>query len=166
MTTTLAMTPDHALAFTPQGGEVESAAFSVPFKLLAVAMVTLALAWAWQMASKGLIEWTLQSAGWMGAALAMMAYTEWHILTGKTTLSSTHLKQTWVWNKQVALSDLAYAKLIRLPGLDWLIAPRLYTRTFSNKLAVFYAASPAMLAEFRRLEHTLQSLRASARNTP
>ena len=130
--------------------------------MLAVALVTMAMVWAWHMWSNGLIELTLESSGWMGAALAMMAYTEWHILTGKTTLDHQALQQTWVWRKRVDLRELAYVKLIRVPGLEWLIAPRLYTRTFSNKLSVFYAASPAMLAEFSRLEADLKSLRQHA----
>lgn len=89
----------------------------------------------------------------------MMAYTEWHIVRGKTTLDSTCLQQSWVWAKRTELRDLAYAKLIRVRGLDWLIAPRLYTKTFSGKLAVFYAAAPEMLAEFQRLEQELKTLR-------
>ncbi len=149
-------------AFAPANGCVQGPAFSVPFKLLAVAIVTLALLWAWRLASQGQIEPTLQSSGWMAAALAMMVYTEWHILTGKTTLDHQTLQQTWVWRKQVKLNELAYAKLFRVRGLDWLIAPRLYTRTFSNKLSVFYAASPAMLAEFARLQDCLTSTRHSA----
>jgi len=127
--------------------------------MLAVTLVTLAMVWAWHMWSNGLIELTLQSSGWLGAALAMMTYTEWHILRGKTSLDSTLLEQTWIWHKRVPLQELAYAKLIRVRGLDWLIAPRLYTRTFSNKLSVFYAVSPAMLLEFSRLEKELQTLR-------
>lgn len=147
------------LVFTPVNGPVTCAAFSVPFKMLAVALVTMAMGWAWHMWSNGLIELTLQSSGWLGAALAMMVYTEWHILTGKTTLNSQALEQTWVWRKRVELHELGYAKLIRVRGFEWLIAPRLYTRTFSNTLSVFYAASPVMLQEFTRLAEELKALR-------
>ena len=89
----------------------------------------------------------------------MMVYTQWYILTGKTRLSSEALEQTWVWNKRTPLKELAFAKLIRVRGLEWLIAPRLYTRTFSGKLAVFYAADAPMLAEFERLERELKMVR-------
>ena len=101
----------------------------------------------------------VDSSGWLAAALGLMACTEWYILKGKTTLNSTSIKQTWVWNKSAELRDLAYVKLIRIRGLDWLVAPRLYTKTFSGKLAVFYAADAAMLAEFGRLEQALQAMR-------
>jgi len=58
------------------------------------------------------------------------------------------------------LGELAYGKLIRVRGLDWLIAPRLYVRTLMGKFAVFYAASPAMVAEFERLVAELKEFRS------
>ena len=152
---TLAGSP--AFTFAPQGGAQACHAFSLPFKLLAVAMVTMALAWGTHMWSTGLLEWTLSSSGWLVAALCMMSYTVWHILNGITTLDDKALQQTWVWRKRVELHELSYAKLIRVRYLEWLIAPRLYTRTFSNKLAVFYAISPSMLQEFQRIEDALKA---------
>lgn len=107
----------------------------------------------------GVLEMTLASSGWLGAALCMMLYTQWFILRGTTTMDSTGLEQDWVWRKRVELTDLAYAKLIRVRGLEWLIAPRLYTKTFSHKLTVFYVTSPAMLEECERLETHLREVR-------
>lgn len=155
--TAMALAGSPAFSFQPEGGPLACPAFSLPFKLLAVAMVTLALAWATHMWNTGLLEWTLQSSGWLVAALAMMSYTVWHILNGITTLDEKALQQTWVWRKRVEIHELAYAKLIRVRYFEWLIAPRLYTRTFSNKLAVFYAISPAMLQEFHRIEQALKA---------
>lgn len=143
------------LSFSPQGGSLSCSAFSGSFKALAVLLVSLAFIWGWRMWAHGLLEPTWQSSGWLLAALGLMAYTEWHILRGKTTLNSETIKQSWMWDKQVALHDLAFAKLFRVRGLDWLIAPRLYTKTFSGKMAAFYAADPAMLAEFKRLAQAL-----------
>ena len=134
-------------------------AFSATFKALATVLVTAAVAWGWHMWANGLIEVTLAASGWLAAALCMMVYTHWYIMTGKTKLSSDALEQTWVWNKRTTLSELAFVKLIRVRAFDWLIAPRLYTKTFSGKLTVFYAADRAMLAEFERLEHELKLLR-------
>jgi hypothetical protein len=143
--------------FVPQQALLESASFSVFFKFLAVSIVTLAALWAWQMWSQGMLEATLRSSGWLAAALAMMAFTEWHILRGKTRLTVEALEQSWVWRKRVVLNELAYAKLVRVAGLDWLIAPRLYTRTFGNKLTVIYVTGPAMLAEMQKLERHVQT---------
>ena len=153
------MTSTALFSFDPTGGCLECSAFSTPFKVLAVVLVTAAVAWGLHMWVNGLIEATLASSGWLFAALCMMVYTQWYIVTGKTRLSSEALEQSWVWNKRTPLNELAFAKLIRLRGFDWLIAPRLYTKTFSGKLAVFYAADKAMLAEFERLEHELKAVR-------
>ncbi len=147
--------------FQPSGGLVRGPAYSRPFKGLAVTVVGLIIAWGVQLWSRGQMVLTLQSSSWVLAAVALMLVTEWHILRGTTTLDSTALQQTWVWHKRVAISDLAYAKLVRVRGLDWLIAPRLYTRTFSNKLTVFYAASPQLLSELKRMAQELDAARTS-----
>lgn len=145
--------------FSPQGGALQCSAFSPVFKALAVVLVSLACAWGWHLMAGGALQPTLQSSGWLGAALCMMLYTEWHILRGKTTLNARFLQQSWVWTKRVEIGELAYARLFRVPGLDWLIAPRLYTRTYANRLAVFYAYGADMLREFKRLETELAALR-------
>jgi hypothetical protein len=127
--------------------------------VLALLLVTLSVGWIWKMWLDGQWVMTLNSGGWLLASLGMMVLTEWHILQGKTTLDSQCLQQSWVWHKRVALNELAYAKLIRVRGFEWLIAPRLYTKTFSGKLAVFYAAAPDVLAELERLAAELDALR-------
>ena len=153
------MTTPELFCFTPAGGRVESSAFSVPFKILATALIAPAVAWGLQLWSSGTIAWTLAASGWLFAALCLMLYTGWYIYNGKTTLDNTTLEQTWVWHKRAELRQLAYVKLIRMRGFEWLVAPRLYTKTYSGKLAIFYASSPAMLVEFERMEAELKALR-------
>lgn len=153
------MSSPELFAFKPTGGRVVSSAFSVPFKVLAIALITPAVLWGWDLWSNGTIALTISSSGWLLAALCLMVYTGWYIFYGKTTIDNVALEQTWVWHKKAELRQLAYVKLIRLRGFEWLIAPRLYTKTYSGKLAIFYTASPAMLAEFERLERELKALR-------
>lgn len=152
--------------FELPSGPLRCNAYSLPFKVLATVLVLGCIWWLmglWQAshlpANGNAMNVSLAGYGMVLAALAMMAYTLWHILTGVTTLSADKLQQTWVWNKELALADLAYVKLIRVRGLDWLIAPRLYARTLLGKFAVFYAADPAMLDEFARLQQELQAVR-------
>lgn len=133
-------------------------AFSVPFKLLATVIVLacaagFAQAWYGGKVSGG------TGGGWFLAGLALMGYTGWHILRSKTWIDETGLHQSWVWDKHMDLRELAYARLIRVRGLDWLIAPRIYVRTLMGKFAVFYAASPAMIEEFERLARELSAFR-------
>lgn len=153
------MTTPELFAFKPTGGRMESSSFSVPFKVLAAALITPALVWAGQLWLSGTIALTLASSGWLLAALCLMVYTGWYIFNGKTTLDNITLEQTWVWHKRAELRQLAYVKLIRMRSLEWLVAPRLYTKTYAGKLAIFYASSPAMLVEFQRMENELKALR-------
>ena len=135
-------------------------AFSPFFKLLAGAVVLAIAYWfarLWFDGKAGGGAVSIMS--WFIAALAMILYTWWHILRSVTSLDTTQLQQSWVWNKKVELRELAYAKLIRVRGLEWLIAPRLYVRTLMGKSAVFYSADPQMLSEFERLAAQLKAFR-------
>jgi hypothetical protein len=139
-------------------------AFSKPFCAVAIAIVALCTYGVWSVWSQGQLGSQANPAAatglyWSLAALALMTYSLWCILTSTTTLTAHSLAQTFVWNKYVALQDLAYCKLIRVPGLDWLIAPRLYCRTVMGKFAVFYAADPAMIAQMQRLRDELDAYR-------
>ncbi len=152
--------------FTPTGGTVSGPAFSRPFKALAVGIVGGCAVWLFLLWQSGQLSstgrWQSNGLGWTVAAMALLSWTLWAILTSRTTLSSTALLQTWIWNKSVDLNDLAYCKLIRVPGLEWLIAPRLYVRTLMGKISVFYAARGPLLAEFERLSQELSQHRLGA----
>jgi ABC-type multidrug transport system fused ATPase/permease subunit len=139
-------------------------AFSLSFRMLAVAIVLGCGYWVFMLWSTGKLTAGAGSAAgsglsWSLAALALMAYTLWCILTSVTTLTNSTLEQTFVWNKKLDLHELAYVKLIRVPGLDWLIAPRLYCRTLLGKFAVFYTSDVKMVAEFERLRDELSAFR-------
>ena len=144
--------------FLVQQKGVEAAAFSVTFKVLASAMVLgggAMLVQLWRAAPSGggmAVSWF--SAGWL-----LMAITCWFILRSRTRLDPQGLHQSWIWDKHLPLGNLAYGKLIRVKGLEWLIAPRLYVRTLDAKFTVFYTASPAMLVEFERLCAELKAFR-------
>ena len=155
----------HAFVFPLPEGPLSAPAFSKTFKLIAIAVVLMAWAWSWQLWFLDVLAPTLQSSGWIVAALALMSYTLWHVLRGRTQLSALAIEQSWVWTKRMELSQLAYAKLVRVRGLEWLVAPRLYTRSFAGKMAVFYTADPALLALFTRLETELRATRDSAKPT-
>ncbi len=145
--------------FTPTQAH-DSPAFTPVFKLLAAVLVLSCAAWLgalWQQGALG----SGSSSGlvWFLTGLALMLYTGWHILRSRTRLDSSTLYQSWIWDKQLELRELAYCKLIRIRGLEWLIAPRLYARTLLGKFAVFYAADAALLADFERLVRELEAFR-------
>lgn len=152
-----------AFVFQLPEGPQSAPAFSKTFKLIAIVVVLMAWAWGWQLWYLDVLSLTLQSSGWIVAALGMMSYTLWHVLRGRTQLDAQGIQQSWVWTKRMDMSQLAYAKLVRVRGLEWLVAPRLYTRSFAGKMAVFYTADLALLAVFARLESELRTARDSAR---
>lgn len=151
--------PGPTLEFAPLHGEISSPAYSNVFKGIAVVLMALASMWAWQM-QQGTGPLTADNTVfWIWAPWGLMAYTVWFVVTGTTTLTASAIEQRWMWSKRVELHNLAYAKVIRVPGFEWLFAPRLYSKTFGGKLVIFYAASPEMLDEMKRLENSLNALR-------
>jgi hypothetical protein len=143
-----------------QGDAVEGQAFSLPFKLLATVIVGGCAFWLAQLWSVGALGTARTGGlGWFLAGMALMGWTWFHIMTSRTRIDRQGLHQRWIWDKQMAFDDLAFGKLIRVRGLDWLIAPRLYVRTLVGKFAVFYAATPELIAEFERLVAELKQAR-------
>jgi hypothetical protein len=145
---------------TSGGATLHASAFSLTFKLLATAVVFGATGWLVLLEQAGKVSGgTVSIRSWFLAALAMMFYTWWCVLRSRTRLDCAQLQQTWIWDKKMELRELAYGKLVRIPGLDWLVAPRLYVRALTGKFAVFYAADPRMIAEFQRLVAELKAFR-------
>jgi hypothetical protein len=155
--------------FTPAGPDgqprVSGTAFSWPFKWIGTALVGTIAAWMWVMHDQGLLASSQGTSGivWLLSALAVLLYTLWHIWSSRTHLDPERIEQRWMWNKSFDIRELAYAKMIRIPGLDWLIAPRLYVRTLAGKFAVFYCADARVLAEFDRLVQELDAFRHAMR---
>ena len=140
---------------------MQGPAFSRTFKLLATVMVLGSAAWLARLWWAGLLARTLgPQAAWFLAAEAILLWTWWEVLRSRTSVDTQALRQTWMWEKKMDLADLATARLIRVRGLEWLIAPRLYVRTLVGKFAVFYTADPRMTAEFERLIAELKDFRA------
>lgn len=139
---------------------VEGAAFSTPFKLLITAVVGGCILWAARLWLQGKLGTGLSvNLGWFVAGLVMLAWTWWAVVRSVTRIAPDELRQSWIWTRRIATRDLAYAKLIRVRGLEWLVAPRLYVRTLLGKFAVFYVSDRQLLAESERLVAQLRAFR-------
>lgn len=135
---------------------VSGKAFSVAFRVLALLLVEGVAWWAYVLWSNGKLGDSMTSSVlWLLAALVLMFITVFYVFRSVTSVSSSHLKQSWIWNKEMPIRDLAYVKLIRLRGFDWLIAPRLYARTHGGKFASFYASTPDVLKQFESIKNKL-----------
>jgi hypothetical protein len=134
------------------GQEVSGSAFSVSFKVLALLLVEGIAWWGYVLWSHGKLGSTeLKSTYWLIAALLLLCITVFYVFRSITSISATHIKQSWIWNKEMLVVELAYAKLIRVKGLDWLIAPRVYARSHGGKFATFYVSNRQVIQQFEKL---------------
>jgi hypothetical protein len=150
--------------FAPSPDVLEGPAFSRTFQGITVLTVLGSGYWLlrlWQQGKfGGDTGWEgLRSAGWFVMGWALLAWTAWHVLRSRVRIDATGLHQTWIWDKHQNFDELAYAKLLRVRGLEWLMAPRFYTRTLAGKFTVFYVTQPDMLETCRRLAQELEAFR-------
>jgi hypothetical protein len=150
--------------FEMQAEKVEGAAFSLTFKTLTCAVVAFCGYWLVSLWLQGKFGGNadlegLRTAGWFILGWVLLACTAWFVLFGRIRMDSTGITQTWLWTKHFDFDDLAVAQLIRIRGLEWLIAPRLYARTLAGKFSVFYVSDAAVMLEMDRLSQELKAFR-------
>lgn len=150
--------------FTPSPASgLRAAAFPLVLKLLAStfalgsvlgAAVTIPLqAWG---------SWRVMYAGgwlWFLAGTAIVLWMTLYIWISHTTLTRDHLAQSWIWHKEVLLGELSHIRILRVPGLDWLVAPRVYAHTLNQRFTVLYVADHQMLSECERMQRELALVR-------
>lgn len=114
----------------------------------------------------GILGWGLYAAetiAWRGLSVqggllltlvaAVIGSGYWSILTSRTRIDEREIRQTWIWQKAVALADITQIKLIQVRGLEAIVVPRLMVRSRGLGLTTFQAGSPAVVAAFRRLAY-------------
>lgn len=150
--------------FELQAAKVEGAAFSVAFKTLTCSVVVFCGYWLVSLWLQGKFGGNadlegLRTAGWFILGWCLLACTAWFVVISRIFIDDTGISQTWMWTKHFDFDDLAVAQLIRIRGLEWLIAPRLYVRTLAGKFSVFYVSDAAVLIEMERLSQELKAFR-------
>jgi hypothetical protein len=161
-TSPIGLTP---FVFRPSNDVVEGPAFSRAFQ--AITWLTLLgsgywLVSLWQQGKFGGGDTGLdglRAAGWFVLGWALLAWTTWHVMHSRARVDAQGLHQTWIWDKHMSYDELAYARLIRIRGLEWLIAPRFYVRTLVGKFAVFYVSGLDVQKECERLSQELAEFR-------
>lgn len=142
--------------FTPQQQHLEGAAFGTGFRLLATGLMLGLVLWGVRLVQGSQLSGINQDVLlWGVAAFALLAYMWWVLLRSRTTLTPETLSQTWFWRKTTPLGHITYARFMRLRGLEWLIAPRLYVRAGPGPFVAYHAATPALWAEFQRIAEQL-----------
>ena len=132
------------------------AAFSVSFKLITLAIVAAIAYWGYQaLPALGWASLSKQAQWVLGGCVALVVYTLYWILVSRTTVTPTEIHQTFVFNRRVHLGEVSFVKFIYIPYLTWLIAPRLYVRTASNKFHAIYGASRELHQVFGQIHRTV-----------
>jgi hypothetical protein len=148
------MTPVNTPLPPPDAGKVEGPSFPLAVKVLATVLVAALALQGWQVI--GQQPW--RQLGWPAglfllSALVVIASGYWGILTSRTSIDGRCIRQSWLWPKEVVLADITQVKLLHVPGLSWLMVPRLVVRSGSMNLTTFHAADPQVLAALRLLAY-------------
>jgi len=87
----------------------------------------------------------------MLAGLFVLAVGWWSIVAGRTSIDATSIRQTGLWNKEVALAGIHGCQLVHWPRLAWLVAPRLIVRSGGFGVTTFYTSDAEVLRAFASL---------------
>lgn len=136
----------------PEASVIERPAFSVVIKVLTTILVVALLFWTWRVADEIVdAAWTAGTVGFMLAAYAGILLCYYWILKSRIRIDAKSIRQTWLWSREVEIADITQIKLIYVPYLSWLIAPRLVLKVRSRGVFVFHASHPEVLQAFARL---------------
>lgn len=129
---------------------ISSAAYPPLAKALAAVWLAALGAWgvrAWL--ATGSADWS--AVTWLVVALLLvsaLASFYW-IVRSRTWIEGERLRQSWLWQtKDITLAEITRLKLIHVPYLGWLIAPRLVVKTSTRGTLVFPAADVRVLVRF------------------
>ena len=138
---------------------VQGPAYGKGFKVMA-SLLTLALAaygvsvlWRFPMAQFGASVKLL-----LAGAAVMLGVSYYWFLRATLTIDATGMRQTWLFDKQVAWADVRGAKMIGIPYLSWLFPPRMVVRT-GNAFITFNGGTRELLIEFAKISLAYQNKR-------
>ncbi len=136
---------------TPQRS-VEGPAFTWLVKALASALVTSLAYFGWLSKNTMLNQaWSWTALLFMVGAASFVVVIYFWMLCSRTRVTATGIEQTWVSLKRIEFTEITQIKLIHIPGLAWLISPRLVVRSRSPGSTVFHTADASVLNAFKRL---------------
>ena len=127
----------------------ESPAFPRVARVLAVVLlIDLVVMGLWLAPRLLAVDWSISSAFlFVSAALLVLWMGSW-IIRSRTRLDNGVLTQTWLWDKRAQVTEVASVKLVYIPWLQRVIAPRLLIRRRGGGVTWFHSADPQLLLEF------------------
>ncbi|MFT4268060.1 MAG: hypothetical protein QM586_12700 [Xenophilus sp.] len=128
---------------------LESAAFPTAVRTLAVIVLAGLVLFGLRLSPHlAQAQWTAAGLALFAAAALMVLWMGTWIVRSRTRLEGDTLSQTWLWTRRVEARDVASVKLVDIPGLRRLMAPRLLVRRRGGGMTWFHSANPQLLAAF------------------
>ena len=133
---------------------LEGPSFTVAIKLLATLLVLGLITGAVQAWQAGTWQqWSPAARAMVALLMLTMLAAYGGMLQSRTSFDGQRIRQTGLWSKQVELAQITQLKLIHVPGLSWLLAPRLMVRSGGLGMTTFHVADERVLAALRRLAY-------------
>ncbi len=135
---------------------VSGPAYGKGFKLFATFITVVLAGYTLNVALRfPLLQFGLGVKALLAGAGLMLAVSYYWFLRATTTIDSSGIRQTWLYDKKVEWRDVRGAKLIGIPYLSWLFPPRMVVRT-GNAFVTFNGGSQDVLVEFARIALAFQ----------
>lgn len=130
-------------------GTAAGAAFPLAVRLLATLLVGLMLYWGVRSAAEvARADWSPAGVVLLATALVLVLWCLGWMWVSRTRVDAEAVEQSWIWRKRVRWADVAQARLVGVPGFEWIITPRLVVRPRGGGVLVFHAADRRVLAAF------------------
>lgn len=147
------------MSFYKPAKSVTGPAYGTGFKVFATILTLVLLVYSVSIAWRfPLLSFGFGVKALIGGAGVMLAVSYYWFLRARTTIDDTGIRQTWLYDKQVAWSDVRGAKMIGIPYASWLFPPRMIVRT-GNSFTTFNGGSQEVLIEFAKISLAFQMKR-------
>ncbi|MBX9870855.1 MAG: hypothetical protein K2X75_02560 [Burkholderiaceae bacterium] len=83
-----------------------------------------------------------------GLAASIVLAGLWHMLRARTSIDATHVTQSGLWTRHLSLAEVRRIDILHLPGLTWLIAPRVRLHMSGRGSYVVHTSDPRVLERF------------------
>jgi hypothetical protein len=144
------------MSFYRPAAAVTGPAYGKGFKVLATVLTVALLAYGVSVALRfPLLTFGAGVKLLLAGAVLMLGVSYYWFLRSQTTIDDKGIRQSWLYDKQVAWSDVRGAKMIGIPYMSWLFPPRMVVRT-GSAFTTFNGGSQEVLIEFARISLAFQ----------
>lgn len=129
---------------------VEGPSYPLPQRLLTVALTVAVLVGLVRGVVLGTWPVLPPALWWLLAAMhGVMLVGGAAVVAGRTRIDARTIRCGWPWQRVVQRGDIVQARLVSVPGLGWLVVPRLMLRTRTEGVVKVPAGNEALLEAFR-----------------